>query len=146
MNLTHRRKHYVRGVGSRCPWEMQQIQPLFPSEFLGTDSDHGQHGKMLLGEASLVYWFMNRYHQDCYGNLARCLPYWKGKRRAKSSHSDQRGLVEKACLFLRHPPLLPQSKLLACSVPRLNSFTKPSQIFQEAPAAPSPEFLCSVFT
>lgn len=60
MNLTHRRKHYVRGVGSRCPWEMQQIQPLFPSEFLGTDSDHGQHGKMLLGEASLVYWFMNR--------------------------------------------------------------------------------------
>lgn len=106
-----------------------------------------QHGKMVLGGACLVYWFMNRYHQDHYEDLARCWPYWKGKRRAKSSHSDQKGLVEKrACLFLRHPPLLLQSKLLACSVPRFNSSTKPSQIFQEAPAAPSPEFLCGVFT
>lgn len=92
---------------------MQQVQPFFPSEFLGTDLDQGQHGKMLLGEACLVYWFMNRYHQDHYEDLARCWPYWKGKRREKSSHSDQKGLVEKrACLFLHHPPFFSSQSFL----------------------------------
>lgn len=34
------------------------------------------------------------------------------------------------------PLLLPQEKLLECSVPRFTSSMKASQIFQEAPAAP----------